>query len=313
MNLPSIRAINLFLRRADADSGSSCCAADSSPLLGSASFAAWIWARDQGLLSKKEDIWAIFGKADKDNSGTLTVMEFQEVLDDICERYPQVELYLKNRQMHSLVDLLKYSEGDAVKESVEVNLEEFKSAFSQVDSQMKNLPATAQPSKVHTLLSVSIAWKSVSKIRKVLCGSGAKGVIGSVLLGLSSNLELHFENSIVQAFWTICSSRRGADGCAATSRLGLNWPQLSVALVICICQFIFLTIGPTCRIIMMRIEARVEPLREESGEVGTKDGDDCGDDEDYCSEDANYCDDDDQRSRGDEGLDARRALILMAL
>ncbi|KAL8495698.1 hypothetical protein ACS0TY_019713 [Phlomoides rotata] len=218
MNLPSIRAINLFLRRADADSGSSCCAADSSPLLGSASFAAWIWARDQGLLSKKvrlstleigsksmrscsrkkakqtvednrfinkEDIWAIFGKADKDNSGTLTVMEFQEVLDDICERYPQVELYLKNRQMHSLVDLLKYSEGDAVKESVEVNLEEFKSAFSQVDSQMKNLPATAQPSKVHTLLSVSIAWKSVSKIRKVLCGSGAKGIIGSVLLGTS--------------------------------------------------------------------------------------------------------------------------------
>ncbi|KAL8470534.1 hypothetical protein ACS0TY_033180 [Phlomoides rotata] len=91
-----------------------------------------------------EDIWAIFGKADKDNSGTLTVKEFQEVLDDICERYPQVELYLKSRQMSSLVDLLKYSEGDAVKESVEVNLEEFKLAFSQVDSQMKNLPATAQ-------------------------------------------------------------------------------------------------------------------------------------------------------------------------
>lgn len=92
----------------------------------------------------QEDIWAIFGKADKDNSGTLTVKEFQEVLDDICERYPQVELYLKNRQMSSLVDLLKGSEGDAVKNSVEVNLEEFKSALSQVDSQMKNLPATAQ-------------------------------------------------------------------------------------------------------------------------------------------------------------------------
>lgn len=46
--------------------------------------------------------------------------------------------------MHSLVDLLKDSKGNAVKESVEVNLEEFKSALSQVDSQMKNLPATAQ-------------------------------------------------------------------------------------------------------------------------------------------------------------------------
>ncbi|KAL0353157.1 UNVERIFIED_CONTAM: External alternative NAD(P)H-ubiquinone oxidoreductase B2, mitochondrial [Sesamum angustifolium] len=46
--------------------------------------------------------------------------------------------------MHTLADLLKASKGDAVKESVEVNLEEFKSALSQVDSQMKNLPATAQ-------------------------------------------------------------------------------------------------------------------------------------------------------------------------
>ncbi|KAL2253232.1 UNVERIFIED_CONTAM: External alternative NAD(P)H-ubiquinone oxidoreductase B2, mitochondrial, partial [Sesamum indicum] len=91
-----------------------------------------------------EDIWVIFRKADKDNSGTLTIKEFQEVLDDLCERYPQVALYLKNKHMRTLVDLLKDSKGDAVKESVEVNLEEFKSALSQVDSQMKNLPATAQ-------------------------------------------------------------------------------------------------------------------------------------------------------------------------
>ncbi|KAH6776050.1 dehydrogenase B2 [Perilla frutescens var. hirtella] len=91
-----------------------------------------------------EDIWAIFQKADKDNSGTLTVKEFQEVLADICERYPQVELYLKNQQMSSLVDLLKDPNRDSAKESVEVNLEEFKAALSQVDSQMKNLPATAQ-------------------------------------------------------------------------------------------------------------------------------------------------------------------------
>lgn len=91
-----------------------------------------------------EDIWAIFQKADKDNSGTLAVKEFEEVLADICERYPQVELYLKDKQLHSLVDLLENSRGDSVKESVEVNLEEFKSALSEVDSKMKNLPATAQ-------------------------------------------------------------------------------------------------------------------------------------------------------------------------
>ncbi|KAL0300757.1 UNVERIFIED_CONTAM: External alternative NAD(P)H-ubiquinone oxidoreductase B2, mitochondrial [Sesamum radiatum] len=91
------------------------------------------------------DEWLrVEGCDDKDKSGTLTVKEFQEVLDDIRERYPQVALYLKNKHMRTLVDLLKDSKGDAVKGSVEVNLEEFKSALSQVDSQMKNLPPTAQ-------------------------------------------------------------------------------------------------------------------------------------------------------------------------
>lgn len=91
-----------------------------------------------------EDTSAIFSKADNDNSGTLTVKEFQEAIDDICERYPQVELYLKNKQMHDIVDLLKDSKGDVAKESIELDIEGFKSALSQVDSQMKNLPATAQ-------------------------------------------------------------------------------------------------------------------------------------------------------------------------
>ncbi|KAI3740794.1 hypothetical protein L2E82_31268 [Cichorium intybus] len=91
-----------------------------------------------------EDISSIFKKADKDNSGTLTVKEFQEALNDICDRYPQVQLYLKNKKMSSLVDLLKESKGDVAKESIALNVEELKSALSQVDSQMKNLPATAQ-------------------------------------------------------------------------------------------------------------------------------------------------------------------------
>ena len=34
----------------------------------------------------QKDIAAIFKKADKDNSGTLTVKEFQEVMKDISER-----------------------------------------------------------------------------------------------------------------------------------------------------------------------------------------------------------------------------------
>lgn len=94
-------------------------------------------------------------KADKDNSGTLTVKEVQEVIDDICERYPQVELYLKNRQMSSVADLLKEAKGDVKKESIELNIEELKSALSDVDSQMKFLPATAQ---VHVLLVCRILF-----------------------------------------------------------------------------------------------------------------------------------------------------------
>jgi NADH:ubiquinone reductase (non-electrogenic) len=55
-----------------------------------------------------------------------------------------VELYLKKKQMSNITELLKESAGDVAKESIELNIEEFKSALSQVDSQMKNLPATAQ-------------------------------------------------------------------------------------------------------------------------------------------------------------------------
>jgi len=96
----------------------------------------------------QEDIAEIFKKADKDNSGTLTVKQFQEVMKDISERYPQVELYLKNKQMRNIADLLKEAKGDDKKESIELNIEELKTALSEVDSQMKFLPATAQ---VHVL------------------------------------------------------------------------------------------------------------------------------------------------------------------
>lgn len=46
--------------------------------------------------------------------------------------------------MKNITNFLKQSKGDDAKESLELNIEEFKSALSQVDSQMKNLPATGQ-------------------------------------------------------------------------------------------------------------------------------------------------------------------------
>ncbi|KAJ4982079.1 hypothetical protein NE237_032916 [Protea cynaroides] len=91
-----------------------------------------------------EDIGVIFDKADKDKSGTLTVQEVEDVIKDIQTRYPQVELYLKNKKMKNILDLLKDSKVDKEKKSLELDIEALKSALSEVDSQMKNLPATAQ-------------------------------------------------------------------------------------------------------------------------------------------------------------------------
>ncbi|KAM7498187.1 hypothetical protein LguiA_022601 [Lonicera macranthoides] len=87
-----------------------------------------------------EDIAAIFSKADNNKTGTLNVEDFKEVINDICERYPQVELHLKKQRLRNFVDLL--SSGDDAKK--EIDIERFKTALEQVDSQFKNLPATAQ-------------------------------------------------------------------------------------------------------------------------------------------------------------------------
>ncbi|KAG1347194.1 External alternative NAD(P)H-ubiquinone oxidoreductase B4, mitochondrial [Cocos nucifera] len=91
-----------------------------------------------------EDVSEIFRIADKDHSGKLTLKEIKDVIDDICERYPQVELYMKSNQMKNFVDLLRDSEGNSLKESKELDIEEFKKALAHVDSQVKMLPATAQ-------------------------------------------------------------------------------------------------------------------------------------------------------------------------
>ncbi|CAH2078364.1 unnamed protein product [Thlaspi arvense] len=93
-----------------------------------------------------EDIVDIFKKADKDNSGKLTQREFQEVIDDdICVRYPQVELYLKSKGMRGIADLLKQTQAEnGSNKPIELSIEELTSALCQVDSQVKFLPATGQ-------------------------------------------------------------------------------------------------------------------------------------------------------------------------
>jgi hypothetical protein len=73
------------------------------------------------------------------------------VVDDILVRYPQLELYLKNKHLRDVKDLMKDPEGKDIKE---VDIEGFKLALAQVDSQAKSLPATAQVFFLHLLLYV---------------------------------------------------------------------------------------------------------------------------------------------------------------
>ncbi|XP_068481323.1 external alternative NAD(P)H-ubiquinone oxidoreductase B1, mitochondrial-like isoform X2 [Phaseolus vulgaris] len=88
-----------------------------------------------------DDITTIFEAADKNKSGTLTIEEFQEVMDDIILRYPQVEHYLKQKHLRDFSTLWKDLQGN---ESKEIDVEAFKLALSHADSQVKSLPATAQ-------------------------------------------------------------------------------------------------------------------------------------------------------------------------
>ncbi|XP_020276607.1 external alternative NAD(P)H-ubiquinone oxidoreductase B3, mitochondrial-like [Asparagus officinalis] len=102
---------------------------------------------DCGTINQRkvlEDVSAIFQKADRKNSGKLTVKELKVVFDDIFERYPQLELYLKSKHMKDVSDLLKDSDSNPGTESIELDIERLKKALSNVDSQVKMLPPTAQ-------------------------------------------------------------------------------------------------------------------------------------------------------------------------
>lgn len=92
----------------------------------------------------QEDIDALFRKADVDHSGTLTVKEFKDVMEDIRERYPQIELYMQRQHFKSMMDFIRTAIEADKQHEVEISLEQFKEAFGKVDSQMKQLPATAQ-------------------------------------------------------------------------------------------------------------------------------------------------------------------------
>jgi NADH:ubiquinone reductase (non-electrogenic) len=113
----------------------------------------------------------IFSKADKDNSRMLDLKEFQNVVDDIIERYPQVEIYLKKNQMKDMATLLNKSLENP---ATTVDIEYFKQAVSEVDSQMKNLPATAQVHVPYTYIYAYFLLKILWVILYICLVVGSK-------------------------------------------------------------------------------------------------------------------------------------------
>ncbi|KAL9266282.1 External alternative NAD(P)H-ubiquinone oxidoreductase B3, mitochondrial-like protein [Drosera capensis] len=104
------------------------------------------WLRVRALIAFMlwEDIAEIFNKADKEKRGKLNLKDFKALVEDICERYPHVEIYMKKKQVKNIIKLLKTNtESNGDKQASEIDIEQFKVALAEVDSQ-KNLPATAQ-------------------------------------------------------------------------------------------------------------------------------------------------------------------------
>ncbi|KAK3014008.1 hypothetical protein RJ639_008440, partial [Escallonia herrerae] len=154
-----------------------------------------------------EDIAAIFNKADKNQSGTLNVEDFREVMKDICESYPQG------------------SQGDVDKQLVELDIEKFKMALSKVDSQMKSLPATAQ------VVAQQGEYLTNCFNRMEECEMNPEGP-----LRFRGSGRLSVPSFQVQALWTICSVGWRTNSSSTSRALGFNWKEHPVALVLSLCK-----------------------------------------------------------------------------
>ncbi|KAG0597553.1 hypothetical protein M758_12G003700 [Ceratodon purpureus] len=91
-----------------------------------------------------EDVSYLFKLADKSNSGSLTIEEFVEVMEQVRQRYPQIDIYMERQHMRGVLGLLADAVKDGNRGSMQLDIENFKQAISKVDSQMKSMPATAQ-------------------------------------------------------------------------------------------------------------------------------------------------------------------------
>lgn len=153
--------------------------------------------------------------------------EFNEVIEDVIIRYPQVELYLKSNMLYQVSDLLKdiHKNGEE-----EVDIEKFKQAICVVDKETKSLPATAQVrnwltvfllrmilcvecvlirlplNKAHIFLSALTKWINVKNIRRDLASLGVVDAMNSALLGVLVFFLICIEENFASKMGLLTSS-----------------------------------------------------------------------------------------------------------
>lgn len=79
-----------------------------------------------------EDVTYLFKLADKDNSGTLTAEEFVETMEQVRQRYPQIDIYMDRQQMKGVLGLLADALSGHQSSSMALDIELFKQAISKV-------------------------------------------------------------------------------------------------------------------------------------------------------------------------------------
>eukprot|EP00898_Chlorokybus_atmophyticus_P001712 jgi/Chlat1/2541/Chrsp175S02394 len=87
-----------------------------------------------------KDAKELFNMADTENSGTVSLKEFEVAMEALRKQYPQIDIYLQRETFQNLLNEFC----DKTTDVHELNIKDFTRALKKVDSQMKNLPATAQ-------------------------------------------------------------------------------------------------------------------------------------------------------------------------
>lgn len=84
---------------------------------------------------------SLFEKADVNKDGSLSLAEFQAMIEQSRREYPHLEAYLGYASKDSIEAMYKRADADG---KFGISLDEFEVALAEVDKELKSLPPTAQ-------------------------------------------------------------------------------------------------------------------------------------------------------------------------